>query len=189
MKFAVVVATLPFTVEVSTNEFVEVETVSAFVVPLFIILCKSVEVATPFTVEVSIVPEADISLDEITDEVATTPLIVVVSVLPERVCVNEFIKFTTADDIPFIIDAKVLVVVEIVFEFIIEVVETDPPILLVIVLADEESVFGTDKFVKVAFVPEMLVIVALFEITFAKLAVPVTVMLVPVAFSKKRFEM
>ena len=59
MKFAVVVDVTPFTVEVNSKELVEVETVSMLVVPASMIDCRSVEVATPFMIEVSIVPEAE----------------------------------------------------------------------------------------------------------------------------------
>jgi predicted dinucleotide-binding enzyme len=82
MKLAVVVAVLPFTTEVSVNELVDVETVSVFDVEDATRLVRSVVVATPFTVVVSVVPDVEISFDEMTVEVATTPLIVVVKILP-----------------------------------------------------------------------------------------------------------
>jgi hypothetical protein len=82
MKLAVVVAVLPFTTEVSVNELVDVETVSVFDVEDATRLVRSVVVATPFMVVVSVVPDVEISFDEMTVEVATTPLIVVVKILP-----------------------------------------------------------------------------------------------------------
>ncbi len=81
-KLAVVVATLPLTVEVSTNELVEVDIVRVFDVEDATRLVRSVEVATPLIVVVSIAPDVDIAFDDMTEDVAVTPLIVVVNVLP-----------------------------------------------------------------------------------------------------------
>ena len=47
-------------------------------------MARSVEVATPLMVVVSMVPLVDSPLEEITLDVAVTPLIVVVSVLPDK---------------------------------------------------------------------------------------------------------
>jgi hypothetical protein len=82
-KLAVVVATLPLTVEVRIKELVEVEIVSVLDVDDAIRLERSVEVATPLMVVVSVVPEVERAFDEITEDVAVTPLIVVVKVFPE----------------------------------------------------------------------------------------------------------
>lgn len=82
MKLAVVVAILPFTVDVSTKELVEVEIVRVFEVEDATRLVRSVDVATPLITVVSVVPEVEISFDDITEDVAVTPLIVVVKVLP-----------------------------------------------------------------------------------------------------------
>ena len=76
-----VVATFPFTVEVKSP--VPVAYVTRLVVLLATRLVKSVVVATPFTVEVSIDPDVPSTLEEMTEEVATTPLMLVVSTLPE----------------------------------------------------------------------------------------------------------
>ena len=89
MKLAVVVATLPLTVDVRTKEFVEVEIVSVLeveesvleVVGLVIVVVANVEV--PVTVSV--------------------PLIVVVNVLPESDCVNEEIRVTMEEETPLTI--------------------------------------------------------------------------------------
>jgi hypothetical protein len=54
-----VVATFPFTIELSVSEFVLVDTVNTFVVPEAMILDKSVLVATPLTIDVSTVPAVD----------------------------------------------------------------------------------------------------------------------------------
>ena len=70
-------------------------------------------------------------LSLITDDVATTPLIVVVRVLPDNVCENELMIFATAEDTPLIIDWNVFVVVDTVFEFMIDVVDTNPLIFVV----------------------------------------------------------
>lgn len=83
-KLAVVVATLPLTVEVSIKELVEVEIVRVFEVEEATRLVRSVDVAIPFIVVVSIVPVVDRAFDDMTDEVAVTPFIVVVNVLPVR---------------------------------------------------------------------------------------------------------
>ena len=117
MKVAVVVATLPLTVEVKVREFVVVDTVRVLEVEEATRLVRSVEVATPLIRVVSTVPEVKASLrlmrlkrvvvatpltfevrvialveeavesvlDDITEEVAVTPLIVVVKVFPARV--------------------------------------------------------------------------------------------------------
>ena len=82
-KLAVVVATIPLTVEVSVKELVEVETVSVCDVDDAMRLVRSVEVATPLIVVVRIVPDVERAFDDITEDVAVTPLIVVVKVLPE----------------------------------------------------------------------------------------------------------
>lgn len=127
-KLAVVVATLPFTVEVRRKELVEVETVRILVVPELMTDWRSVEVATPLTVEVSTVPEADKPFAVMILEVAVTPLIVVVKVLPAADWVKLLMKLITAEATPFTRDVKLLVVVEMVLELIIfaEEVETIP---------------------------------------------------------------
>jgi hypothetical protein len=56
-------------------------------------------------------------LDEMTDDVATTPFIVVVSVLPESVVVREFMILANNVETPFTILANVFVVVLNVFVF------------------------------------------------------------------------
>ncbi len=83
MKLAVVVATLPLTVEVNVNELVEVAIVSVWDVDEATRLVRSVDVATPLIVVVSTVPDVERAFDDMTEEVAVTPLIIVVKVLPE----------------------------------------------------------------------------------------------------------
>ena len=46
---------------------------------------RSVVACTPFTFEVRVDPDRDTECDEITEDVAVTPLIVVVKVFPDRV--------------------------------------------------------------------------------------------------------
>jgi hypothetical protein len=58
MKLAVVVEIIPLTFEIRLKEFVFVATVKMLLVPAFMIACKSVLVAMPFMLEISIVPEA-----------------------------------------------------------------------------------------------------------------------------------
>lgn len=81
-KLAVVVATLPFTVEVNVKVLVEVDTVNVLLVEDATRLVKSVDVATPFTMVVRVAPLVKISFDLITVVVADTPLIVVVRIFP-----------------------------------------------------------------------------------------------------------
>jgi hypothetical protein len=63
------------------KELVDVETVRIFVVPALMIDCKSVEVETPFTIEVSIVPDAVKLLELIIEEVEIDPPMLDVIVL------------------------------------------------------------------------------------------------------------
>jgi hypothetical protein len=81
-KLAVVVAVLPLTIDVRTNELVEVEIVNVCDVEDATRLVRSVEVATPLIVVVSVVPEVERSFEVITVVVAVTPLITVVKILP-----------------------------------------------------------------------------------------------------------
>ena len=80
------------------------------------------------------------------------------------------------------------------FEVIMLEVAIDPPTLPVKVFPEAESEFGTDKFVKVALVATRFVFVAFATFKFvptmfARFALPVAVMFVPVALSNNRFEM
>ena len=110
-KLAEVVATTPLVILVKVKLLVVVATESVFVVDDATAFLMSTVVVTPLTLEVRLVPEAvrallliivevaviplvellitlpleDNVLDDITLLVATTPLIVVVKVLPERV--------------------------------------------------------------------------------------------------------
>jgi hypothetical protein len=63
------------------NTMEDVETVRIFVVPALMIDCKSVEVETPFTIEVSIVPDAVKLLELIIEEVEIDPPMLDVIVL------------------------------------------------------------------------------------------------------------
>jgi hypothetical protein len=81
-KLAVVVAVLPLTIDVRTNELVEVEIVNVCDVEDATRLVRSVEVAIPLIVVVSVVPEVERSFEVITVVVAVTPLITVVKILP-----------------------------------------------------------------------------------------------------------
>jgi hypothetical protein len=82
MKLAVVVEVTPFTVEVRVKLLVEVETVRTLVVPELMMDWRSVEVATPFTVEVRTVPEAVRALEVMMEEVPIEPPTLEVRVLP-----------------------------------------------------------------------------------------------------------
>lgn len=82
MKLAVVVEVTPFTVEVRVKLLVEVETVRTLVVPALMMDWRSVEVATPLTVEVRTVPEAVSALEVMMEEVPIEPPTLEVRVLP-----------------------------------------------------------------------------------------------------------
>lgn len=114
-KFAVVVATLPFTIEVRVSELVEVDTVSVFEVDEAIRLLRSVEVATPLMRVVRVVPEVKISFKEIKlkEVVVETPLMFEVREILFAPCVE--VKL---------------------FEEIIDVVAITPLILVVRVLPE-----------------------------------------------------
>jgi hypothetical protein len=75
MKFAVLVATLPFTVDVSTKLFVEVETVKVFIVFDALIAARelfadALKVSGPFIV---VVPFKFMLFKSVMEVVATTP--------------------------------------------------------------------------------------------------------------------
>jgi hypothetical protein len=119
---------------------------------------------TPFTFEVMVfvVDAKDEMLLEITELVATTPFIVVVRVLPDNVCVKEFIKFTTAEASPLIVDVNEFVVVEITFELIIVDVPIEPPTFEVKTLPSAERIFETERLETVKFEIVAFVAVKLF---------------------------
>jgi hypothetical protein len=156
-KLAVVVAILPLTVEVSMKELVEVEIVRVFEVEEATRLVRSVDVAIPFIVVVSIVPDVEISFDDITEDVAVTPFIVVVNVLPVRDWVKELIRVTTLEAIPLTIVCRKLGDEDAMLDVIIVDVPIEPPMFEVRVLLDEERVFEVLRAVMVA---EEMVVVA-----------------------------
>lgn len=146
--------------------------------------------------------------------VAVTPLIVVVSTLPEADWVNELMKLITAEATPFTKDVKLLVVVDITFEFTRSnvVVATTPLVVLVsrIELVEEvlERVLVVlearrDEAETCSTVPEALTVrselVAEPDCTEVRVVVPRVavevavrlpeVRLVPVALSNKKLEM
>jgi hypothetical protein len=141
--------------------------------PLLLIKLKVVVAGTPFTELVRVIVFVVLALirvfDEMTDDVATTPLTVVVRVLPERVCVNEFIIFITAEDIPFIIFVNVLVLVATVLLVMILVVAKEPPRLEVSTFAILDKIFVVNKFATERFVAVALVSVARAMVAVAKL--------------------
>lgn len=71
-------------------------------------------------------------------EVEVTPFTVEVSVLPEAEVVKELMKLIAADEIPFTMFVNVLVVVETVLDEITEVVAVTPLIVEVRVLPDND---------------------------------------------------
>ena len=167
-KLAVVVATLPFTVLVSTKELVEVEMVSVFEVEEATRLVRSVDVATPLMVVVRIAPEVESSLLVMRDVVATTPFTVVVRVFPVTDCVKELMMVASEEEIPLTIVWKTLREEEAVFEVMIVEVPIDPPMFEESVLPEEESVLEverlvTERLVAVAEVETRLLVVRLLD--------------------------
>jgi hypothetical protein len=156
-KDAVVVAICPFTVEVSTKELVEVEIVRVCEVDDATRLVRSVEVATPLMVVVSTAPLVERALEVIIEEVAVTPLMVEVSVLPDETWVKELMIVASDEDTPFTIVWKRLADEDAVLEVMIEEVPVDPPRLLVRVLPEDERVFEVVRLVMVAFTAVRLV--------------------------------
>jgi hypothetical protein len=141
---------MPLTVEVSVKELVEVETVSVCDVEDAMRLVRSVEVATPLIVVVRIVPDVERAFDDMTEDVAVTPLIVVVKVLPESDWVKELMRVTREEEIPFTIVWRKLGDEEAILDVMIDVVPTEPPMVDVKTLLDEESVLEVFKVVMVA---------------------------------------
>jgi hypothetical protein len=89
---------------------------------------------TPFTLLVAVFPAVVKELDEITLEVAVTPLIVVVKVLPASDVESELMKVVNPLVMPFTIVAKELVVVARVFRVMTLLVAAMPFTVLVKVL-------------------------------------------------------
>jgi hypothetical protein len=151
-KLAVVVAVLPLTIEVRTNELVEVEIVNVFDVEDATRLVRSVEVATPLTVVVSVVPVVLMSFAVMTVVVAVTPLITVVKILPVVDCVNELIREASVPDTPFTIVWNTLADEEATLLVMMVEVADDPPMFEVRILPVAESVFEAVRLVTVKFV-------------------------------------
>lgn len=107
-KFAVVVATTPFTIEVRTKSLVVVEMVSVCEVPALMIDWRSVEVATPLIVVVSTVPEAESALEVMMLEVAVEPPTFEVRTLPLAERVFGTSKLATERFVPVALSNKKL---------------------------------------------------------------------------------
>jgi hypothetical protein len=123
----VVVETFPLTVEVKVKLLVEVETSRRLVVPELITDCKLVVVDTPFTEEVSTVPEVESRLEVITEVVAISPLMFVVKTLSVTLWEKELMILVAKDETPLTIVWKKFPVEEAVLEVMTEVVAEDPP--------------------------------------------------------------
>lgn len=104
---------------------------------------RVVVLVTPFTSLVSMpVPVAkEIVLFEMTVLVASTPLIVVVSTLPVKDCVKEFMMLAATEAMPFTVAVSVLASDVRTFEVIDVVVATIPFTVDVIILSVVEAVF------------------------------------------------
>ena len=150
MNRPVVVAVTPFTTEVSVKEFVVVDMVRVFDVEDATRLARLVDVATPLTVVVSTVPEVESAFDEMTDEVAVTPFMIVVRIFPVTDCVNELMIFASEEEMPLIATWNTLADEEAVADVIILVVPVDPPIFEVMVFPLEEMVFEVKRLVVVS---------------------------------------
>ena len=122
-----VVETFPLTVEVKVKLLVEVEISRRLVVPELITDCKLVVVETPFTEEVSTVPEVESRLEVITEVVAISPLMLVVKVLPATFWEKELIILVAKEETPLTMVWKKFPVEEAVLEVMTEVVAEDPP--------------------------------------------------------------
>jgi hypothetical protein len=153
----VVVETIPSTMLVI--KLVVDEKDRVFVVVAVIRDDREVVEITPFMLVVMIPVEVAkvTELFDITDDVATTPLTVVVRVLPDSVVVREFIILANSVVTPLTIEVRVLVVVDKEFVFMIVVVPIDPAIFEVntFEVLDSEFVafkFVTERLVAVAFV-------------------------------------
>ena len=154
---------------------VEVEMVSVFDVDDATKDARSVEVAIPFTVVVSTDPDVEISFAVMTEVVAVTPLMVVVSTLPATPCVKELMIDARVPVTPFMIVWKKLPDDDATEVLMMVVVPTEPPMFEVRVLAEEERVFEVER--------DAIEVVA-------KVLVPVTTKLpVVVAFVVVRLEM
>ena len=91
-------------------------------------------------------------------EVEVTPLTVEVSVLPEAEVVKELMKLTTFEAIPFTKEVKLLVVVDTVLVLMIDEVAETPLVELVSVLPEEVSVL--DEITEVVAVTPLIVVVS-----------------------------
>ena len=152
MKDAVVVATLPLTVEVRVKELVEVETVRVLEVEEATRLVKSVVVATPLMMVVRVAPLVERAFEVMILEVACTPLTVEVRTLPDADWVKELMIEARLDEIPLVITWKRLADEDAVFEVMIVEVPIDPPRLEVRVLPEAERVLEVERLVKVGLV-------------------------------------
>ncbi len=88
-------------------------------------------------------------------EVEVTPLTVEVRVLPEAEVVKELMKLTTFEAMPFMIEVKLLVVVDTVLVLMIDEVAETPLVELVRVLPEEVSVL--DEITEVVAVTPLIV--------------------------------
>lgn len=151
-KAAVVVAVLPLTIEVRINELVEVDIVKVLEVDDATRLVRSVEVAIPLMVVVSVVPDVAIPFEVITVVVAVTPLITEVRTLPVTDCVKELIIEASVEDTPLTIVWKILAEEDAVLLVMIVEVAEEPPRFEVRMLPDAEREFEVVRLVTVIFV-------------------------------------
>jgi hypothetical protein len=87
---------------------------------------KSTDDPTPFIFKLRVVVLKERLFDDMTEDVATRPLMFVVKVFPVIFCVNKFMIVVATEEIPFTMVCKRFPDDEAVTELIIEVVETDP---------------------------------------------------------------
>ena len=106
--------------------------------------------------------ELEATFELMIELVATTPLVVLVKILPVEesvLVVEDATKFWSdvAATTPLTVDVSTTPLVERALELITEDVAIDPPIFEVIILPDKDSVFGTERFVTLRFVVVALV--------------------------------
>jgi hypothetical protein len=163
-KRAVVVATVPLTIEESVKELVEVETVRVWDVDEATRVVRSVEVATPFMVVVRNVPLVERAFEVIRDDVAVIPLMTEVRTLPVACWVKDVMIDASDEETPFTIVWKRLADEEAVSEVMILVVPTEPPMFEVRVFPEDERVFEVERLVVVRLVVVALVAVRLVKV-------------------------
>jgi hypothetical protein len=177
--FPVVEATLvSTTLDVAITPFTELVSMLPILLRLLLVLATArvtdVVATTPLIVEVKSPVEVEYVsvLLPITEDVAVTPLIDVVSVFPVSDWVNEFIIFAKLETTPLITVDRVFPLEVAALEVMTLDVATEPPTFEDSVLPVTTTELGTDRLVTAR-----LVVVAFVAVTLLRAAVPVAVKL------------